>query len=312
LQDRKELPVHVAVCIVGYRNCEDVDACLGALGKSIYEDFEVIICENGGASSYRALTDALPDQLPRRQTVRIIEAPRNLGYAGGVNVCLRASDRADAWWILNPDTLPDPAALQALVRRLTRGDCELVGGVLYGPDMHIQTLGGRWRPWLARAKAIGRVEALNKTIDAKLVERQIDFVSGASMLVGRPFLDAVGEMREDYFLYCEEVEWCLRGRAKGMRIGLAPDARVLHHQGSSTGSALVVRQRPRLQVYLDERNKILVTRDRYPCWTPVAVPAALLLIFLRYGGRGALRQLGYALRGWSAALVGKRGAPHAE
>src|SRR3546814_1772259 len=83
------------------------------------------------------------------------------------------------------------------------------------------------------------------------------------MLVSRAFLQATGPMREDYFLYCEEVEWCLRARAKGMAFGFAPEARVLHNQGASTGSGQSVRTRPRLPIYLDERNKMLVRSEEH-------------------------------------------------
>src|SRR3546814_4422658 len=95
------------------------------------------------------------------------------------------------------------------------------------------------------------------------------------MLVSRAFLQATGPMREDYFLYCEEVEWCLRARAKGMAFGFAPEARVLHNQGASTGSGQSVRTRPRLPIYLDERNKMLVTRDCFAGRLPIAAVAAL-------------------------------------
>ena len=300
--------MHVAVCIVAYRNAADIVACLGALADSTYGDFEVQICENGGADAYGALVEAIPARLSGGQPVAIIEAPRNLGYAGGVNVCLRASPDADAWWILNPDTRPDAAALEALVVRLTRQDCELVGGVLYGADNLVQTLGGRWRPWLARAESIGRGWPVAHPPPAADV--QLDFVSGASMLVGKAFVDRVGLMREDYFLYCEEVEWCLRGRARGMRLGFAADARILHDQGGTTGSARPLRSRPRLPIYLDERNKILVTRDCFPARLPVAASAALVLIGLRFVARGAWRQATFALRGWWAGVMNERGVPN--
>ena len=301
--------MHVAVCIVGYRNSEDIAACLSALAESTYSDFEVRICENGGAYAYGALVEALPNRLSAGQTVTILEAPGNLGYAGGVNMCLRSSGSAEAWWILNPDTRPDATALQALVGRLGRGDCDLVGGVLYGADNLVQTLGGRWRPWLARAEAIGRGLPISKQLES--LDVRPDFVSGASMLVGKTFVEATGLMREDYFLYGEEVEWCLRGRARGMRLGFAADARILHDQGGTTGSARPLRSRPRLPVYLDERNKILVTRDCFPARLAVAAPAALLLIGLRFVARGAWPQARFALQGWCAGLMNKRGVPDA-
>lgn len=300
--------MHVAIAVVGYRNADDILNCLRALSSATYPDFELVICENGGADSYNSLIAALPARLAAGQPVRAICAPGNLGYAGGVNLCMRASADADAWWILNPDTVPDGTALEHLVRRLSAGDCDVVGGILYGSNGRIQTLGGRWRRWLARAEAIGRGLSSSEAPPSG-IERLIDFVSGASMLVSRRFLDAVGPMREDYFLYCEEVEWCLRAQARGMRIGLAPDAKVLHHQGSSTGSAASVGERPRLQVYLDERNKMLVTRDCFPGYLPVAAIAALILLLLRFLCRGAWRQGVYACSGWLNGLGNQRGVP---
>lgn len=299
--------MHVAVCIVGYRNAADVLACLEALAQSTYLDFEVQICENGGPAAYRALSDSLPKHLLGGQAVTVTEAAGNLGYAGGVNVCIRTASGADAWWVLNPDTVPDARALEELVSRLAEGDCDLVGGVLYGVDGRVQTLGGRWRPWLARAEAIGRGLQLS---EAELIRPDVDFVSGASMLVSRSWIEAVGLMREDYFLYCEEVEWCLRGKRRGMRLGFAPNARVLHDQGGTTGSASAVRQRPRLPVYLDERNKMLVTRDCFSGRLPIAAPLAALLIGLRFLARGAWRQARYALDGWYAGVRGRRGPPN--
>src|SRR3546814_11073876 len=95
------------------------------------------------------------------------------------------------------------------------------------------------------------------------------------MLVSRAFLQATGPMREDYFLYCEEVEWCLRARATGMTFGFAPDARVLHNTGASTGSGQSVRTPQRLPTSLDEQNKLLVTRACFTGRLPIAAVAAL-------------------------------------
>ena len=70
--------------------------------------------------------------------------------------------------------------------------------------------------------------------------------------------------------------------------------------------------RSRLSVYLDERNKILITRDHFPFRLPIAGAAALLLLALRYLRKGALRQFAYALSGWFSGLLGRRGIPKLE
>jgi GT2 family glycosyltransferase len=116
-------------------------------------------------------------------------------------------------------------------------------------------------------------------------------------------------MREEYFLYCEEVEWCLRGLDRGMRLGFAPGALVLHYQGTTTGNPPDIRQRGKTPVYLNERNKILMVRDLFPARLPFVAVTAFLVIFARFARRGAWRQLGYALEGWVAGLRDERGRP---
>jgi N-acetylglucosaminyl-diphospho-decaprenol L-rhamnosyltransferase len=301
--------MHVAVAIVGFRNVGDVERCLRALGRSTFADFDVVICENGGVEAFAALKAAAPTVTPGGQRVRLIEAPGNVGFAGGVNICIAEAPDVDAYWILNPDTEVEPAALGAMVARLEVGDCDAVGSVLTLDDGTVQAFGGRWRPWLARAEAIGRGQPVGAPIDASAVEREQSFIMGASLLASRHFVEVAGTMREDYFLYGEEIEWCLRAIGLGLKLGFAPDAVVHHHQGSTTGSGGAAGRRPRLPVYLDERNKILMTRDCLPAALPVVAFTALALLFLRYGVKGRGGALRHAVDGWWAGLRDERGRP---
>jgi N-acetylglucosaminyl-diphospho-decaprenol L-rhamnosyltransferase len=302
--------VHIAICIVGYRNADDVQECLNAIGTSSYEDFEVVVCENGGAAAYDALVRTVPPRLPGGQHIRLIQAEGNLGYAGGVNECISRSKGADAWWILNPDALPAPNALAFLIDELREGGAQLAGGVIHDEQGMVASYGGgRWRPWYARAEAIGWGHKLTDRVDRNQVLRSLSYVSGCCILVDRRYLTDVGAMREDYFLYGEEVEWCLRGLSLGMSIGFAPQARILHRGGSTTGYTADFRNRTKLAVFLDERNKVLLTRDRFPYrLVPVAF-AALLIALFRYGRRGAGRQMWYAIQGWAAGVLNRRGPP---
>jgi N-acetylglucosaminyl-diphospho-decaprenol L-rhamnosyltransferase len=300
--------VAVAVCIVSFRNPDDIVRCLAALGHMSHAAFEVVICENGGPEAAEQLRMATPAILPGGQPVRIIEAPGNLGYAGGVNVCMRAASTARAWWILNPDTQPEPDALSAMVARLALGDVDAVGCAVCTATGVVESCGGHWRPWLARAVSLGQGRRA-QGLDAAALEPRLSYLSGASMLVGRGLRDRVGLMREDYFLYGEEVEWCLRATAAGLRLGVATDAVVLHHQGTTTGSVADVRQRSRISVFLDERNKLLVTRDRFARRLPLVMFATLALLTMRFARRGAWRQVRYALGGWWAGVMGRRGPP---
>lgn len=307
---RKPAPgPHVAVCIVAYRNPDDIDACLAALAASRHSDFEVVICENGGEQAMRELERRAPSSLSGGQTVRVVSLAANPGYGAGVNRCLAETPDADAWWVLNPDTEPLPEAMGALIARLAAGDCEAAGGIVRQPAGEVASYGGLWRPWLARAVALGHGAVFASAPDPAQIERTQNYLSGASMMIGRRFLEQAGPLREDYFLYCEEVEWCLRALARGMRLGFTPDAIVIHRQGSTTGSNVPLRRRGRAPVYLDARNQILLTRDLWPWRLPVAAPAVLAILALQYLRRGAWRQFADGVAGWQAGLAGERGRP---
>jgi hypothetical protein len=253
-----------------------------------------VICENGGQLAYDALHDALPDALPGGQAVECLLAPGNIGYAGGVNSCITARPDSDAWWVLNPDTRPDPDALSALVDRLARGDCDAAGGTVHHDDGLVQCHVGRWRPWLARCESIGFGTPLSSPPDVTAMEQAMSYISGASMLIGQNFLKATGLMRD---------------RQRGMRLGFTPRAHIEHAHGGTTGSGNAIRERPKLPIYLDERNKLHIVRDTSAFRLPVAAVASLALLSLRYLPRRAFRQWGYALSGWWAGIRGLRGLP---
>jgi N-acetylglucosaminyl-diphospho-decaprenol L-rhamnosyltransferase len=301
--------MQVRVCIVGFRSPDDIVRCIDALAAQSHQSFEVVVCENGGQHSFDELRARLPATLPGGQAIQLIADHDNPGYAGGINNCIEAKGLADAYWVLNPDTLPEPDALAAMVARLQQGDADAIGGRLVNADGTLGSCGGEWIGWLAYARSIGLGQSMRNAPSQADVERKMKFISGASLLSSRRFIDVTGLMRSDYFLYCEEVEWCLRATSKGMRLGHCPEARVVHHQGSSTGSGEAVNRRGRLPVYCNERNRILTLRDTQPWLLIPGAFGALATIFYFYGKRRAWRQLGFALTAWTHGLLNRRGKP---
>jgi GT2 family glycosyltransferase len=300
---------HVSISICAFNNISDVQRCVSALSELDYENFEIVICENGSLESYNRLVDVLPGSLPNGQSVKVIWGRTNRGFAGGVNTCIGECREADAWWILNPDTQPDRGALRAMVQTLFDGEYDAVGCKIYLDGGAIQSYGGYWTPVLARAESIGHGLRLTDPVDAAAIVRKQNYLNGSSMLISRKFVDHVGLMREDYFLYCEEIEWFLRGSHKGMRLGFSSEAEVLHFTGTTTGASSNLKERSRLSVFLNTRNAILLVKDQDPLWGPVAVMALIVQILGRYGRRGAWRQVGYGLSGLVDGVLNRRGAP---
>jgi hypothetical protein len=151
--------------------------------------------------------------------------------------------------------------------------------------------------------------SVGRQADVDDIERRQNYLNGACMLVSRRFVERAGCMRSDYFLYCEEVEWCLRARRLGLRLGYAPGAFVTHLQGTTTGSAGEITQRSWLSVYLNARNQILLARDLYRARLPLIAIGALAALAGKYLRRGAWRQFRDAIAGWCAGLNDERGPP---
>jgi GT2 family glycosyltransferase len=323
----------VVVVVVGFDCTADVLNCLESLQASTYRDFEIHICENGGSKAFGELVAALSkrfalalpaaampvaddriaetrsDRLPPDGTPLVVHrAQANLGYAGAVNATIRmlAGVDWDAVWVLNPDTKPEPDALTALRRRAREGDFGVVGSRLAHLEGSIHVLGGCWRPWIGRGFNIGRGEPLSAPVSAGSVEARMNYIVGASMYVTRDYVESVGLMSEQYFLYNEDVDWCFR--RGGFKLGYAHDSIVFHAHGATIGSSVDKRQRSPLAVYLAERNKLLFTRRFYPFRYPVVATIALAFCG-QYLMAGALRNFTFALRGWLAGLTGEVGIP---
>ncbi len=183
----------------------------------------------------------------------LIDNGCNGGFAAGCNVGMRfALQQPDMThvWLLNNDTVVEPDCLAAMHRRLARSASDAVCGSMIHffdqPEM-IQAVGGnRFNRFTgAAACSEGRFLSEHQDIDIERIEAELDYLSGCSMLLPRRFLDQVGLMSEDYFLYYEEIDWFTRASgAYDCRI--ARDARLYHREGGSIGSPGLDRPTPSL------------------------------------------------------------------
>lgn len=321
----------VLISIVSYGNAHDVLACLRSLSRQSVNDYRVFICENAGPEAFEALAAATgeivgdmveetsADPAVRRQrrgrlapggaAVVLAQAKANLGFAGGVNVALRrVADDAGvrAVWLLNPDAQAEPQALAALIERAQATGADIVSSRLVRSDGRIQLYGGRWRRAFARGFNIGFMAGRDDPVDIERIEREMDYVNGASLFATRAYLEKAGPLDERYFLYCEDIEWCMR--YEKVRLAYAHEAVVVHAHGTTIGSSADRKAASPLSAYLGERNRLIFTRRLFPRLYPLVICLSLLMI-LRYLADGAYGLFFVSLRGWWAGLIGEEGDP---
>lgn len=336
-----EMPV-VYVCLLNWNGWRDTIECLESLLKLNFPSCRVMVCDNGStdesceqlsswfashsmtlygvpessASQGEPFLDITREQLEltdlQDQRFVLIRNGLNLGFAAGNNVGLRFALRqadCDFVWLLNNDTVVEPNALQALVDKLqSNPDMGSCGSrlVFYYSQDRIQALGGGvYNPWFALASHVG--EHMSVVDSEKLEEFRIDYPCAASMLISRRFLEEVGLMSEDYFLYFEELDWMRRAGRK-FRTGYAPGSKVFHKEGQSIGSDGRAAGRSVLSDYYLTRSRFVFTRKYHPYALPtlsVWLVVMMLARIARHGfGDGRFRAnliLGAALDG----LIGR-------
>lgn len=219
------------VVVLNYGDPGDTVACVESLERSDDLDLDLVVVDNGPADLRH---DELRDLIGRRGET--IATGANLGYAGGNNVGVaRVLERGcDVVWILNPDTVVERDTLSLLRGHLDAvGDCGIVGPrlVLPGSPPRIWFDGGLID--LDRHGATGHVSLgrLEWEVPPRAVD--VDYVTGASLLVRRAVVEQIGPLPEHYFLYYEEADWCVRARRAGWRTMVEQRARMLHRKRSS-------------------------------------------------------------------------------
>jgi GT2 family glycosyltransferase len=192
-------------------------------------------------------------------SVTLLETGVNAGFAAGVNrglALLAARPGIDRFWVLNPDSVVPPDTPRAFAE--APGGFSLLGGrliYLEKPDL-IQIDGGviRW--------ATGTTRNTNQFRPAQATPppdpARLDFISGASMVASRAFLDRAGPMPEEYFLYYEEVDWALR--RGDLPLAYCERAVVYHRAGTAIGSPAPGRPASVFSLYFKHRGRLRFLR----------------------------------------------------
>jgi GT2 family glycosyltransferase len=301
----------VYVIILNWNGWRDTLSCLESVLRLDYENLCVIVCDNGSTDdSVLHILNWAKAELPKRTEARplmssmvtidasstpeaaqmpvgnllLLRNSDNLGFAGGNNAGLRfalARGDFDYAWLLNNDTVVEPGSLTYLVERMESSCSAAICGsmLVYDHDPEKPVHGANFNRWFARTRLRTSPAGAHGIVDDEACARDMDYVVGASMLVRRVFLEEIGLMSEEYFLYFEELDWMHRARPK---YGIAHASRsVVHHKGgAATGATPITKSA--IGEYYGTRSRVLFTRKFYP----YALPTVLLAIVA-----GALTQV---------------------
>ncbi len=264
----------LGIVIVSWNVKDLLAACLDSVVANNVLSTEIIVVDN-------ASTDGSVDMVRRRfPQVKLITHDKNLGFAGGNNIGLRAwgldtlrstLDTPRYALLLNPDTIAHGDALTAMVRfmdatpqagacgaRLVYGDGSFQHSAFGFPGLWQIILDAPGvHPRLLDSRLNGRYSRRRYTHDRPF---EVDHPLGASMLVRAEAIRQVGLMDEGFHMYCEEIDWAWRIIKAGWKIFCVPQAEIVHYGGQSTQQA-----RPEMVVAL-WTSRLRLYRKHYPAW----------------------------------------------
>jgi GT2 family glycosyltransferase len=250
----------LAIVIVSYNTKTDLENCLRSLhDHRPRATHEIIVVDNGSRDgSVEAVRSQWPD-------VRLIPLAGNVGFASANNVGIRQSE-SELILLLNSDTIVPEGAIDRLIGALR----ELPGASIVGPKLvdgngRLELSHGRMITPLAelRQKVLVRYGSARKLGEMTLATRQVDWVSGACLLVRRADAEAAGLLDERFFMYCEDVDFCAAVRANGGKVYFTPLAQIVHLRGRSWRSG----RASTAATY--HRSQLAFYRKHHPAWAPV-------------------------------------------
>jgi GT2 family glycosyltransferase len=241
----------VAVVILNWNGRSFLEKFLPSVCRSTYGNLQLVLADNASTDDSVAF---VAEHYPQ---IRIIQNPRNDGFAGGYNDALQQV-QADIYVLLNQDVEVEPGWIEpvvALMQQDTRiAACQPKMRAYKEPeDFEYAGAAGGWMDILGYTFCRGRILYTTEKDNGQYDDvKDIFWATGAALFIRSACYHQVGGFDRDFFAHMEEVDLCWRLQRAGYRICYCPDSRVFHVGGGSLPQG-----NPR-KLYLNFRNNLMM------------------------------------------------------
>ncbi|GBE16975.1 N-acetylglucosaminyl-diphospho-decaprenol L-rhamnosyltransferase [bacterium BMS3Abin15] len=214
----------IFIIILNYNGESTIKQCLNSVFQMDYPNFEVVVVDNNSSDGSLELAKGF---FPK---AHFIKNEKNVGFAAGNNVGVRFAleKMADYVFLLNNDALIKKDTLLKLVDAAEKDkNAGVVGPVIFkGNTDDIWFAGGEIK-WLTM-----RAVHDNSGVNSRVNSFKTQYVSGCAMLIKKEVLKKTGLLSEDFFLYYEDVDFCVQAEKNGFYSLIVPGAEVFHFEKS--------------------------------------------------------------------------------
>lgn len=251
----------LTISIINYKTKEITAKCLNSiLNKNWQVNYQIFLIDN-------ASKDGSVEYFKKKYPgVALIESDKNLGFAGGHNLVLRNLS-SDYVLILNSD-IEVLEGLDEILDYMDKSDFDIVGCKLLNKDKSFQPNGGDLPTPIATFVWISGLDDILLGINEKLPSfhrkfadyyregSQLGWVGGTAMFIKKKVVDKIGYLDDNIFMYCEDVDFCMRAQRAGFRVGWSDRAVMIHSGGASASD-------PNFQQWVGEYRGLLYIYKKY-------------------------------------------------
>ena len=227
------------IIIVSYNTAEYTQRAIESVYKETNKtSFNLIVVDNNSPdNSVEVIRNNFPD-------ITLIESKQNLGFAGGVNLGVAATN-SEFILLLNPDTVILEGAIDKIMYFAQQNvRAEIWGGITLNDDLSLNPNNARamlcFKTLLFSALGLSKIFRSSCFFnhdnygcwDRNSI-REVDVVTGCFFLTTRSLWDKLEGLDDTFFMYAEEADYCIRAIKKGYQPIITPDARIIHHGGVS-------------------------------------------------------------------------------
>ncbi|MEG2289471.1 MAG: glycosyltransferase family 2 protein [Clostridium sp.] len=266
----------VYIILLNYKGYEDTMECIKSLESITYKNYKIVIVDNNSPDdSYSKISKEL------KKDHILIKAEDNGGFAKGNNIGIKyaLNNGADYILLINNDTLVEKNLIEELLKPFKREkNLGLTTGKIYyeGKRDTLWFAGGTFNEKRFYGMHLGEGE---KDIGKYDKDKEITFSTGCLMMIKREVFEEIGYLPEEYFMYYEDVDYCLKLRQAGYRLWFNPKAVIYHKVSASTGG-----EASPFALKLNTRNRIVLMKKHKK--NLMFFYATRIIVIIRYAVKG--------------------------
>jgi GT2 family glycosyltransferase len=245
----------VLISVLNYKNFESTKKCVLSILDCSLKNIEIYIVDNNSSdNSYQKLKDYFKD-------LKVVKSKVNNGYAAGHKIAVNygIENKFDFIWVLNNDLTVRQETLQKLLLAYDFYGTGLYGSItLKSESPDIVNFGGGSTDDVSKPFNYNDYENhYLKDYNNKTGFRTVQSIEGSSFLIPMAVIKKHGFMREDFFMYGEETDYCYRLNKLGIKSFVVPESIVIHKGADS------LKEKRYLEIYYRRRNFLYFEKTHY-------------------------------------------------